>query len=59
MQYPAVDYRSLIVDLSSQKSVREAAAEVLSWDDVPTLDILINSAGVMGIPERTLSEDGI
>ena len=59
VQYPAVDYRSLIVDLSSQKSVREAAAEVLSWDDVPTLDILINSAGVMGIPERTLSEDGI
>jgi NAD(P)-dependent dehydrogenase (short-subunit alcohol dehydrogenase family) len=54
-----VDYRPLHVDLSSQKSVRAAAAELLSWADVPTLDIIINSAGVMGIPERTLSEDGI
>ncbi|KAI0447210.1 putative short-chain dehydrogenase [Xylaria telfairii] len=58
-QYPNVDYRSLIVDLSSQKSVRAAASEVLSWADVPTLDIIVNSAGVMGIAERTLSEDGI
>ncbi|RWA14175.1 hypothetical protein EKO27_g920 [Xylaria grammica] len=58
-QHPTVDYRSLIVDLSSQKSVRAAAAKVLSWADVPTIDIVINSAGVMGIAERTLSEDGI
>jgi NAD(P)-dependent dehydrogenase (short-subunit alcohol dehydrogenase family) len=26
---------------------------------VPTLDIIVNSAGVMGLPERTLTEDGI
>jgi len=58
-QFPSVDYRPLMVDLSSQKSVKQAAAEVLSWIDVPTVDIIINSAGVMGIPERTLSEDGI
>ncbi|KAI1423861.1 putative short-chain dehydrogenase [Xylaria sp. FL1777] len=58
-QYPAIDYRPLIVDLSSQKSVRAAAANLLSWNDIPTIDIIINSAGVMGIPERTLSEDGI
>ncbi|KAI0458465.1 putative short-chain dehydrogenase [Xylaria acuta] len=58
-QYPNVDYRILNVDLSSQKSVRAAASELLSWADIPTVDIIINSAGVMGIPERTLSEDGV
>ncbi|KAI1772533.1 putative short-chain dehydrogenase [Hypoxylon cercidicola] len=57
--YPDVDYRPLILDLSRQKAVRAAAAEFLSWSDVPTLDILVNSAGVMNIPERTISEDGI
>lgn len=57
--YPNVDYRPLILDLSKQKSVRAGAAEFLSWSDVPTLDILVNSAGVMNIPERTISEDGI
>jgi NAD(P)-dependent dehydrogenase (short-subunit alcohol dehydrogenase family) len=39
--------------------VRAAAAELLSWDDVPTVDIVINSAGVMGVQQRTLTEDGI
>ncbi|KAI1362467.1 putative short-chain dehydrogenase [Xylaria arbuscula] len=58
-EYPTVDYRPLIVNLSSQKSVRAAAADLLSWDDVPAIDIIVNSAGVMGIAERTLSEDGI
>ncbi|TRX98434.1 hypothetical protein FHL15_000508 [Xylaria flabelliformis] len=58
-QYPNVDYRPLIVDLSRQKSVRAAASELLSWADIPTVDIIINSAGVMGIPERTLTKDGI
>lgn len=54
-----MDYRALKIDLSSQRSVREAAAQVLSWDDVPAIDILVNSAGVMLIPERTLSENAI
>lgn len=58
-KFPAVDYRTLQIDLSSQASVRAAAAEVLSWPDVPGVDILVNSAGVMGVPERTLTEDGI
>lgn len=52
-------YRALQMDLSSQQSVRTAAAEVLSWKDVPVVDILMNSAGVMGVQERTLTEDGI
>jgi len=54
-----VNCRALKLDLSSQKAVREAAAELLSWSDVPTIDILVNNAAVMHIPERTLSEDGI
>ena len=58
-QFPDVDYRPLHIDLSSQQSVRNAAAEVLSWSDVPAIDFVVNSAGVMLLPERTLSEDGI
>ncbi|KUJ08195.1 putative short-chain dehydrogenase [Mollisia scopiformis] len=58
-EYPEVNYRALKLDLSSQKAVREAAAELLSWTDVPTIDILINNAAVMNLPERQLSEDGL
>ncbi|RYO75251.1 hypothetical protein DL764_010537 [Monosporascus ibericus] len=58
-EYPDVDYRALMMDLSSQKSVRAAAAEVLAWPDVEAVDILVNSAAVMGVPERTLSDEGI
>lgn len=47
------------MDLSSQRSVHAAAAEVLAMQEIPTFDILVNSAGVMLIPERTLSEDGV
>lgn len=57
--HPHVHCRYLHLDLSSQKSVRAAAHEVLSYTDVPQVDILINNAGVMNVPERTLSEDGI
>ncbi|KAL8787729.1 MAG: hypothetical protein Q9213_002049 [Squamulea squamosa] len=57
--FPKVDYRALQLNLSGQGSVRKAAAEVISWNDVPTIDILVNNAAVMNIPERTLSEDGI
>jgi NAD(P)-dependent dehydrogenase (short-subunit alcohol dehydrogenase family) len=56
-QFPAVPYRALHVDLSSQKSVRQAAKEVLAYPE--NIDILINNAAVMALPERTLSEDGI
>ncbi|KAH8422408.1 uncharacterized protein LDX57_000162 [Aspergillus melleus] len=58
-EFPDVNYRALHVDLSSQQSVRNAAAEVMGWSDVPMIDIVVNSAGIMGIQERTLSEDGI
>lgn len=54
-----MDYRTLQLDLGSQKAVRAAAAEFLSWADVPELSILVNSAGVGCLPERTISEDGV
>ena len=56
-EFPAVSYRALHMDLSSQKSVRQAAKEVLAYPE--NIDILINNAGVMALPQRTLSEDGI
>jgi NAD(P)-dependent dehydrogenase (short-subunit alcohol dehydrogenase family) len=55
--HPAVDIRILELDLSSRKSVRAAAVEVL--ETIKQVDILINNAGVMALPERTLNEDGI
>ncbi len=58
-EYPDVDYRPLQVDLSSQESVRKAASTVMAWEDVPDIDLLINNAGVMNLPERTLSPEGI
>ncbi|WZH42936.1 double substrate-specificity short chain dehydrogenase reductase 2 [Fusarium acuminatum] len=58
-EFPNVDYRFLEVDLSSQESVRKAADVALSWSDIPAIDLVINSAGVMGLQERTLSKDGI
>jgi NAD(P)-dependent dehydrogenase (short-subunit alcohol dehydrogenase family) len=57
--FPDVDYRALKLDLSNRDSVRSAAAEVLGWSDVPSIDLVVNSAGIMGIQERTLTSDGI
>lgn len=55
--FPSVSTRTLIIDLSSQASVRAAAAEVLAYSE--PIDIVINNAGVMAIENRTLSTDGI
>jgi NAD(P)-dependent dehydrogenase (short-subunit alcohol dehydrogenase family) len=43
------------LDLASQGSVREAAAQILA--DHPRIDILVNNAGVMAVGERR-TEDG-
>lgn len=56
-QFPKVACRFLQLDLSSQSSVRRAASDILSYEDV--IDVLINNAGVATIEKRTLSEDGI
>ncbi|OTA60264.1 putative short-chain dehydrogenase [Hypoxylon sp. EC38] len=58
-QFPNVDYRPLTLDLSSQRNIRAAAAELLSWSDVPKVDIIVNNAAVMNLPERTINEDGL
>lgn len=54
-----MNYRALKLDLSSQKAVRTAAAEALSWSDIPAVDILVNNAAIMNLPTRQLSEEGI
>lgn len=54
-----MDYRSLLVDLSLQQSVRDAADQVMNWADVPSIDIVVNSAGVWGTEERTLTKEGV
>lgn len=56
---PKVACKSLILDLSSQQSCKEAAKKILDDDEIPRIDILINNAGVMNIPERTVATDGI
>jgi NAD(P)-dependent dehydrogenase (short-subunit alcohol dehydrogenase family) len=49
------DVRVVHLDLASMASVRAAADEIR--DACPSLDLLINNAGVMNIP-RELTEDG-
>lgn len=31
----------------------------MSWSDVPTVDIVVNNAGIMNLPQRTINEDGL
>lgn len=54
---PQVPVRLLQLDLGSLAAVREAAAEVKSWDDVPHIDVLVNNAGIMAT-NFALSPDG-
>jgi NAD(P)-dependent dehydrogenase (short-subunit alcohol dehydrogenase family) len=42
------------LDLSSQRSVREAAAQILAGQ--PRIDILVNNAGVMATPHRRTAD---
>ncbi|KAL8649629.1 MAG: hypothetical protein Q9210_004288 [Variospora velana] len=54
---PKLQVILLKLDLASLESIRSAAEEVNQYDGA--IDILINNAGVMNIPERQLSKDGI
>lgn len=54
---PEVKVRTLQVDLGSLKSVRDAAAQVNSWEDIPAIDVLVNNAGIMAVVYK-LSPDG-
>lgn len=55
--HPGVKTRPLRLDLGSLAAVREAAAEVNAWADVPAIDVLVNNAGIMAVPYG-LTEDG-
>ncbi|KAI1412226.1 NAD(P)-binding protein [Hypoxylon sp. FL1857] len=44
-----VKTRVLQIDLASLSAVRAATEKVNGWDDVPHIDVLVNSAGVMAI----------
>ena len=44
------------LDLASLDSVRKFSDKIL--EEEPRIDVLINNAGVMAIPERTLTQDG-
>ena len=57
--HPESATRFLELDLGSQKSARKAAAELMGYADLPRIDVLINNAAVMNLPERTLSPEGI
>ena len=51
-----VETRFLKLDLSSQKSVRQAAETVLGWQDVDHIDVFVNSAGIIAGPYKTTQE---
>jgi NAD(P)-dependent dehydrogenase (short-subunit alcohol dehydrogenase family) len=55
--HPDVKTRILRLDLASLAAVREAAAEVNSWDDIPSIDVLVNNAAIMAV-EHAVSPDG-
>jgi NAD(P)-dependent dehydrogenase (short-subunit alcohol dehydrogenase family) len=52
-----VKTRALILDLASQEQIRKAAQEVLSYAE-PAIDVVVNSAGIMG-GSFTTTKDGI
>lgn len=54
--HPDVPTKVLQLDLTSFASVRKAAAEVNSWDDVPAIDVLMNNAGIMAVPYEILAD---
>ncbi|OTA70418.1 WW domain-containing oxidoreductase [Hypoxylon sp. EC38] len=54
---PNVTVRVLQLDLGSLAAVREAAATLKSWTDVPHIDILVNNAGIMAV-DYAVTPDG-
>ena len=55
-RHPGARVRTELLDLASLASVRDFAAR-LHGQGRP-LDLLVNNAGVLNIPQRTLTEDG-
>ncbi|KAL2176434.1 uncharacterized protein P884DRAFT_278517 [Thermothelomyces heterothallicus CBS 202.75] len=55
---PDVRTRLLALDLASLSAVRAAAAELNAWADVPAIDVLVNSAGIMALHRYETTADG-
>jgi NAD(P)-dependent dehydrogenase (short-subunit alcohol dehydrogenase family) len=55
-QAPGADLETLVLDLADLASIDKAAATVLASGR--PLDMLINNAGVMAVPERRTTRDG-
>lgn len=53
---PGARLDTLVLDLGDLSSVRSAAAEIATHG---TLDLLVNNAGVMNLPERRTTKDGL
>jgi NAD(P)-dependent dehydrogenase (short-subunit alcohol dehydrogenase family) len=57
-EIPAAKVLPCVLDLASQASVREFAVWFAERFPGASLDLLINNAGVMAIPQREVTEDG-
>ena len=57
-QVPAANVTPALLDLASLASIRAFAAFVARTYPGPSLDLLINNAGVMAVPTRELTVDG-
>lgn len=49
----AISYK--LLDLDDLQSIRES---VESWNDISKIDVLLNNAGIMALPERQVTIDG-
>jgi NAD(P)-dependent dehydrogenase (short-subunit alcohol dehydrogenase family) len=57
-EVPSASLTPALLDLASQASVREFASWFSTQYPGPSIDLLINNAGVMAIPKRELTVDG-
>jgi NAD(P)-dependent dehydrogenase (short-subunit alcohol dehydrogenase family) len=55
-ELPSAELETLVLDLSDLGSITAAARRIAETE---TIDLLINNAGVMNIPERTTTIDGL
>jgi NAD(P)-dependent dehydrogenase (short-subunit alcohol dehydrogenase family) len=54
-ELPSAKVRSEVLGLASLRSVRAFAAKI---NNGPKLDLLVNNAGVMSVPQRQVTQDG-
>lgn len=54
-----IDVRFISLDLASQESIRSAAKQINEDSTIKKIDILINNAGVMAVPDYQTTKEGI